>query len=357
MLVCPADGLTLGSISGGCLEADVVDQANAVLVTGEPLILTYDTTSESDILWGFGLGCNGVVKVLIERLEPGDPFAPLNFVADCVRRRASGVLARVIHVEKFPAVPLGASLMLRDGQPVVHNMAHEPLARLVAQDASEVLRDQCSKHRNYPLAEGACGVFLELIRPPLPLLIFGAGHDAVPLTRFARELGWHVTVVDHRPAFATAERFPKADVVIVARPSDVSEDLIDDKTATVVMTHHYLHDLALLRMLFRSPARYIGLVGPRQRRERLLADLRRDGSDLSVDQLQRLHAPVGLDLGAESPEEVALAIAAEVKAVLGCRSGGLLRERAGAIHDQASATAFATESSVTPHRLRSAADG
>jgi xanthine dehydrogenase accessory factor len=164
-------------------------------------------------------------------------------------------------------------------------------------------------------------------------LVCGAGHDVIPLVRLAHELGWWVMVADSRPAYATRERFPDADEVVLADDAEVPRKVrIDRHTFVVVMTHNFLHDRTLLRGLLTTPARYIGLLGPRARTDRLLADLARDGAPVGDGQHGRLFAPVGVDLGAESPEEIALSILAEILALHNGRRAASLRERGGPIH-------------------------
>ena len=176
-------------------------------------------------------------------------------------------------------------------------------------------------------------VFHQTVHPPTALLVFGAGDDAQPLVRFAKGLGWHVCVVNPRPAFATPARFPEADGTMVARAEEAVDRINPEAdSVAVVMTHHYRHDVPLLRTLLPRPLAYLGLLGPRKRAERILADVEAAGIAISPEMRARLHAPVGLDLGADSPEEVALAILAEVKAVLAGRDARPLRERTLPIH-------------------------
>ena len=165
------------------------------------------------------------------------------------------------------------------------------------------------------------------------LVIFGAGPDVPPLVRLAKDLGWQVTVADPRPAGATPGRFPEADGVLALRPEEVPADLaLDADTLVVVMTHRYRHDVPLLRALLPLPLAYLGLLGPRQRAEKILSDLVAEGFEVTPEMRARLHAPVGLDLGAEGPEEVALAILAEMTAVRAGRDGRPLRDREKPIH-------------------------
>jgi xanthine/CO dehydrogenase XdhC/CoxF family maturation factor len=177
-------------------------------------------------------------------------------------------------------------------------------------------------------------MFMEVVAPPASLVIFGAGDDALPLTRLARELGWLVTIADPRAAFATAERFPLADTLVVA-PADslVARVNPGDDALAVVMTHHYVHDVPILRDLLGRPLAYLGLLGPRKRAEKILGDLGAAGVNIAPGQRANLHAPVGLDLGADSPEQVALSIVAEIQATLSGRNARPLRERTRPIHE------------------------
>lgn len=292
LLVRP-DFVRIGSISGGCLEEDVIARAAGVFATGEPDGVIYDTTSENDVVWGVGLGCHGVVRVLLEKLSPQPPWA-VALAANFKQRRTTALA-------------------------ITHGGEHRTLwgTRLAA--------------------PGDCpdrdALFLEMVPPPHALVIFGAGDDAQPLARLAKELGWQVTVADPRAAFATRERFQDVNTLLVA-PADtlVSRANPGPDALAVVMTHHYVHDVPILRDLLPRPLAYLGLLGPRKRAERIMDDLAAAGLDLTAAQRARLHAPVGLDLGADSPEQVALSIVAEIHATLSGRNAKPLRERAGPIH-------------------------
>jgi len=295
-LLITADGARTGSISGGCLEEDVAEHAQAVLAGGKTSVIVYDTTTENDRAWGVGLGCHGVVRVLVEKLPPAPAWAAA--LRENIRRRTSTDLAVVWEADD-PAL-LGTRL-----------------------------------ERDIPARPGSrVQIFHETVQPPVPLVIGGAGDDARPLVRLAKELGWHVTVADPRPALATAERFPGADAVVVARPEEIAARVpLDARTMAVVMTHHYRHDVPLLRTLLPLPLAYLGLLGPKKRSEKILADLAAEGCAITPAQRARLHAPVGLDLGGDTPEAVALAILGEMQAVLSGRDARPLRERVRPIHE------------------------
>jgi xanthine dehydrogenase accessory factor len=177
---------------------------------------------------------------------------------------------------------------------------------------------------------------VEVLDPPLRLLVCGAGHDAIPLVRAASVLGWNVTVADDRPAFLTRERFPEATgFVELDDPSKAADAAaVDERTFVLVMSHHFLRDKEYVRSMLGSTAAYVGMLGPGARTERLLAELREEGVDVRDPDRQRIHGPAGLDLGGEGPEEIAQAIIAEIVAVKRGRSGGFLRDRPGPIHDR-----------------------
>jgi len=196
--------------------------------------------------------------------------------------------------------------------------------------------------------EGNLEVFIEAVEPPLRLVIFGAGADAVPVVEIAQRLGWLVTVVDTQARSRSLERFAGADAVVLCRPEDLAARVpLDGSTAAVVMTHNYAHDLEVLNMLLSKPPRYVGCLGPRHRTERLLSQLRETPGVVQTSWHGRLHAPVGIDVGAETPSEIALSIAAEILAVMRGRTGASLHSRTGAIHGDAPAIPSDDVSRVT----------
>ncbi len=334
MLLLP-DGRTIGTVSGGCLEDDVKLRAWQLTAQGEPVVLRYDSTSDVDIVWGLGLGCKSVVDLLIERLDPDRGAKPLDFLRRCLDTRQPGVLARVVAVEGHTGADVGAFLTLDETGSGARNFAGPELAGLVRQAAATALGERRSLYATCQLAAGRAEVFLEVVQPPLALLVCGAGHDAIPLVRLAKELGWHVTVVDPRAAYATRERFPLADDILVAAPEDLTGRLVPSALeAAVIMSHNYHNDLRFLRALLPAPLRYLGVLGPKSRTESLLRDLTAGGFTPTARQTERLYGPVGLDIGADTPEEIALAVAAEIRTILAGRSGLPLRRSDRPIHDR-----------------------
>lgn len=319
-------GNTRGTVSGGCLEADLLERANRIWRTGAPEVLVYDTSINDASLFGLNLGCRGVVRILLEPAEP----KLFEFFRHALGSRDSSVIATLIqpNIEGGETLRAGARLLV-DERGVVSSSFSTDITAALAADCFAASDEMSSRHRTYPFGE----FFIECILPSVPLIVFGGGHDAAPLVRFAKELGWHVTLVDHRPVTSTRAQFSPADEIIIARPESAALRVpIDSRTVAVVMTHNYSHDLQLLEFLLRSSASYVGVLGPRARTDELLQDLANNGVAPESQALEKLYAPVGIDIGADTPEEIALSIIAEIRAVLAGRSGGLLRDQEGSIH-------------------------
>ena len=326
-------GRMIGTISAGCLENDVFEHTQQRMLDGKPIVVTYDNTASEDILWGFGLGCNGMVQVLIERLETESTLNAIAFTQECFRKKHLGIIATVFAFEGGVDVKLGSRLLLYPNGKILTDIKDPNLIQSLSADTQAAFANQKSSVNNYQLPLGSAEVFIEVIHPPTSLVIFGAGYDAVPVAQFAQALGWQVSVVDCRANEATRSRFPMACDVILSRREIVKKQVfIDAYTVAVVMTHNYLDDLEILKMLLPSPARYIGVLGPKARTERLIEDLRLQGIVYTIEQLKRLYGPIGIDIGADTPEGIAIAIIAEIQAVLTNRSGNFLRNRNQPIH-------------------------
>ena len=338
MLVCEG-GESTGTISAGCLEADVIEHAKSVIWGGAAKLVEYDTASTSDeMAWGLGLGCNGVVRVLVE------PLGPASFYVEALRRSYDGragaapiTVATVYQHTTSDSIPaasrvrIGARLFIDEGSETGRDNMSSEVAALVGGD----VRAGAAGVRVYEVVSGSVKVFLETLSPPVPLIVFGAGHDALPVVELARGLGWQTEVVDPQARPASLSRFAAADRVTLARPEEVGSRVsITPRTLALLMSHNYSHDLELLKFLLASPASYIGIMGPRKRTERMLSELAADDEafQLGEEDGQRIYSPAGLDIGANAPAEIALSIIAEMRAVLDGRRGGMLRERRGSIH-------------------------
>ncbi|MDQ3747552.1 MAG: XdhC family protein [Acidobacteriota bacterium] len=327
------NGYSIGTVSGGCLEADVLERAKRVIQTNEPAIVTYDTTADENSLFGLGMGCRGIVRVLLEAVtKESIIFKSFDFA---IENREREVIATLIAGENN--VNIGGRVFYdRLNQFDFVNLPNsfENLLKLKADCFKIFDGGRKSTVETYETDNGAAEFFIERIEPPLNLLLFGAGFDALPVVRFAKELGWRTIVIDHRAAFANRDRFPEADEIIVNRAENLPEKLFKDKnSAAIVMTHNYDRDREILHQLLNSFCHYIGALGPKKRTENLIQELRDEGRKLNENALNQIHSPIGLDIGAETPEEIALAITAEIKTTLANRSGGFLRERNKPIHN------------------------
>lgn len=349
-MLMTAAGHSTGMISGGCLENDVQERAQRVMATDEARLVTYDSTSPDDIVFGLGLGCNGIVQVLIEPLHTDDEDNLLAFLSACLSQRKTVRLATVFHAEgTATAIAPGKRLLQWPDGHVTSNCNDPTLTAALAEALTEGFEAYSGRQTNkqwggevraavkqIPLESGSVEVLLETITPPVSLLIFGAGDDVIPVTQFAKLLGWHVTVIDGRPAYALPERFPAADAVLCLRPEALADcsPLLNPDALVIVMTHNYLQDKELLRSLLPVDFRYLGVLGPKARTRRLLDELACKGVTFSE---ARLYGPAGLDIGAETPEEIALSLLAEMRAVLSNCGGSSLRQRTSGIHDASEA--------------------
>jgi xanthine/CO dehydrogenase XdhC/CoxF family maturation factor len=333
-LLVPEEGAPIGNISGGCMENDVADVARIVMHEGHARVVSFDLTADDDAVWGWGLGCNGAMELFV---EPADKAAEVAGALRMALEQERPICMVTVLDAEVPGVEQGNRLLVTPegerrgtlGSPAVDEAAAEAARELLAAERSEV--------RELP---GGVRAFVEVLEPPLRLVICGAGHDAVPLVAAAAAMGWSPIVVDDRPAFLTPERFPEAaGFVALERPDQVAERApLDARTFVVVMTHNFLRDKDYLRELLRSPVRAISMLGPRARTQRLLHELREEGVAISPEDEERLRAPAGLDLGAEGPEEIAAAIVAEIVAIKRGRGGGFLRDRPGPIHERPART-------------------
>lgn len=319
-MLIAADGAYAGLLSGGCLEGDLVERARAVIADGRTRLSSYDMRGPDDLLWGLGLGCEGAMQIALSRVSVAEHWQPLAWLAERIERHEAGVYA--LH---FPATDANAA----DRAPSPPQFwrrgdISQSSAVAIERAAAEVL-DGGRPRILRDVGEQQHALLAAVPLPPR-VLILGGGPDAVPVTELGAQVGWQVSVTDHRPANARAERFPHAHRVHRLDADEVARQLdLNGYDALVIMSHHLPSDASYLRAAARSSVAYVGLLGPKPRREKLLADLGADAPAL----VARLRAPIGLDLGATTPETIALAIVAEIQAALSGRAAHSLSERSG----------------------------
>jgi len=321
MLITQQGELT-GLLGGGCFERDLVEQARSVFETGTAKTAFYDMRSPDDVIWGLGLGCNGAVRVLLQLLKAEDHFSPLNIIADAAEANVSGVLVTV-YESGHADFPSGHSLFLPASSDELLSAAPYPFTTA----ALQTVLQQKPRLEAHVIGDQEVMAFYDPLQPPLRLLVLGAGTDAMPLVQCAKALGWRVTIVDHRPAHIKKERFPQADQLLQIMPEDIGDNLeLDQFSALVLMTHNVEYDGRYLKAIVNSPIPFIGLLGPAHRKDRLLQNLGSEAEQITG----RVFGPVGLDIGAETSEEIALSIMAGIHAELSGRSGRQLSTKSTA---------------------------
>ena len=333
-LLLTSGGKRSGAVSGGCLEADLVKKAWWLTEDGKAALRRYDTSSDGEIAQEFGLGCSGVIHVLLERLED-DAISPLQAVAPLKEVRRPAALATAISVAGDGPLELGVRWLLLPDGTVKANLDDPQLRGFLAVEAARAVNQAAPRVSTWQSSGQAAEFFIEPLLPGLRLIVAGAGDDAIPVARLARFMGYEVVVLDGRSHLARLDRFPDAGQVLVSTELDPLAGIaVDEWTAAVLMSHSYDQDLRALRRLAPEPLLYLGMLGPRLRTERLLGD----AGILQKDVSGNLHSPIGLDIGADGPEQIALAVMAEIQAVLNRRSGGRLREKAGPLHPRTGAS-------------------
>lgn len=331
-LLVPETARMVGNISGGCLESEVEQVAREVMRGGGPRIVTFDLTADDEAVWGWGLGCNGVIDVFV---EPAENTSAVAAALRSALEEDRPIACVTVLESSAPDIAPGSRLLVHPDGRREGSVGSLDDELSLADEAGRALKDGHSRVVNTSSRGGELKAFVEVLEPPPRVLVCGAGHDAIPLVRHAASLGWRVTVADDREPFLTFERFPGATGFVHTEPDRVAENAgIDRRTHAVVMSHNFLRDLGYLRSLLGTEVAYIGMLGPRARLDRLLANLDGEGVFPSEEDLAKIHGPAGLDVGAEGPGEIASAIVAEILAVRGRREGGFLRDRKGAIHER-----------------------
>ncbi len=326
-------GDTFGIVSGGCLEADVLERAKKVLATDRAEVFTYDTTDDENSVFSMNMGCRGVVRILLESVVRDSQI--IDKLRSSLSERSRQTIATLISTT--PAIDgwVGRRTFLDKTQSIATGDLPPLLAAL-----QPVLEQFSSSDLAYDFASIATADYsfefaLENIEPPVAILLFGAGADAIPLARIALDLGWQLDVYDHRPAFLSERRFPTArNLVLQNQDEPLAPIRFDKHTAAVIMSHNYSRDRLNLPSLLISDVFYIGALGPKRRTEQLLDEIATGGETFTPEQLARLFAPAGLDIGADTPEGIALSIIGEIQGVYKQRNGGYLRLRQGSIYDR-----------------------
>lgn len=324
------DGKWVGSISGGCLEGDALRKARKVMADKTAITVTYDTREENNHALGIGLGCNGVIDVLIEPVEPDDENNFINLLIKEIHTIQPLALATVFND------CTADKLLISENADILKSFIYSTsLNDVVMKDLREVFQTKKSETKKYQINQKEVDVFIEFIQPVISLIIFGGGFDARPLSQLAKSLGWDVQVTDECVAHIAPLFFPEADKLSLCNREFISRDFtITPYTACVLMSHNYEYDRDVLKKLIKTNASYIGILGPSKRFEKMKDDFLKEGISLTKEDTHRIHSPIGLDIGAETPDEIAISILAEIQSKFANRSGGFLKYRSGPIHQR-----------------------
>jgi xanthine/CO dehydrogenase XdhC/CoxF family maturation factor len=325
------DGHLTGAISGGCLEGDALRKALLVMSEKRSRLVTYDTMDDDDAKFGVGLGCNGIIQVLIEPIDEESPNNPIKFLKAVNEKRQQSVLVTLFSLQDKKDPQYGTCLLMKEDKTIIDTTP--VLKDVLIHDAEEVMINQVSSFKNYISNDHDLTAFLEIIKPPVSVIIIGAGNDVIPFVDMTDILGWETTVIDGRANYAKKERFANACQVLVSKPEQVLDQIeIDERTIFLLMTHNYNYDKAMLKQLLQKNVTYIGMLGPKKKRERILSEFKEEGLIFTEQQLSVLHSPVGLDIGAETSEEIAVSILAEIKALFAGKDVQSLRTIKEVIH-------------------------
>lgn len=332
MLVTESGQLT-GAISGGCLEGDALRKALLAIHESRNKLVMYDTNNEDDARFGVQLGCNGIIHILFEPVNPGAGHNPVTLLKKAATERRYSVIVTLFSLLNKHNQP-GTSCLLNDREFITNDSLGMDLPLNLQNDAEMALSTRTSLVRDY--SPDLIG-FSEVVEPKISLVVLGAGNDAIPLTQMADILGWSTTIVDGRQTHANRQRFPNVHRICVAKAEAALNGIvIDNRTALVLMTHNYNYDREVLKQLATESCAYIGVLGPKKKFLRMIDDLAVEGFKLPQNVRENIYSPVGLDIGAETAEEIALSVASEIKAVFSFREPQFLRDKLESIHARSS---------------------
>ncbi|RQG91100.1 XdhC/CoxI family protein [Natrarchaeobius halalkaliphilus] len=344
----------VGSITAGCLEDDILRAAESVRGTGQPELVTYDLMDDDDDVWGLGVGCNGIIEVLLEPLTPSYRSATDAFTEG---RDVAVLTVLSVHGEDVDASDTDSPLAYGDrayyhpGEDRLSTPSDDDGASgdggetteadwpidVLSEPASELAGRGRANVIDLEVDGTRLEVFVDGIAAPAELVVFGSGHDVGPVTELASKNDFRVTVVGFRGAVDLAERFPDADRTVTTSPGTIEDDLemgLDDRTYAVVMTHNFVDDRLAVETLLDAGVPYVGLMGPHERFEEMIEEFDAEERTITDDDRSSLYTPIGLDLGGGSPYQIAHSIVAEVLAVHNDRDPRHLRAREGHIHDR-----------------------
>ena len=326
-------GNITGAISGGCLEGDALTKALHALNQGKNKLVTYDTSDENDAIIGAQLGCNGIIQVLFEPLDYQDALNPCELLKEVVSNKKSVCILVQFNLDRTKN-QIGTLLTVDENWDYKGKLEDEVNIKSYIAFSKECFATSKSASKIITTQFAEQNVFIQYYLAPVKLVIVGAGNDAQILAQQAAMLGWDVVVTDGRPTHANGERFLSSCQIIVSKPEETLQNInIDDRTCFALMSHNYQYDLAVLKLLLKQDlVPYIGILGPLKKYLRMQDDLLQEGLSIEENLKNKIHAPIGLEIGAETPAEIGLAILAEIQSVLTKTAANPLKKKATPIH-------------------------
>ncbi len=329
------DGVLTGAISGGCLEGDALRKALLAISQQKNKLVTYDTTDDNDNKLGVQLGCNGIVHILFEPIDTNNDNHPIALLKQIVSTRCDMVLFTLFSLESKRNDHIGTCVLFQNEEVLYSAKENQICAISFEKLAYLVLETRTSFFCNFSIENNIITVFTELIEPAIHLVIVGAGNDTMSLCEMAGILGWQITIADGRAGHATKERFPKANKILLCKADELLQYItLDARTAFVLMTHNYNYDLNLLACLLdKNKGTYIGVLGPKKKLYKMYEEIQHH-TPISDLKKETIYGPLGLEIGAETSEEIALSVLAEIKAVMASKKGAFLRDKTEPIHNR-----------------------
>lgn len=327
------DGSLTGAISGGCLEGDAMRKALLVINEQVPTLVTYDTMDDDDAIIGVGLGCNGIIKILIEPIDDNSENNPIHILQSISQSTSNTLIATYFSLKLKKQPQSGTKFMVNEQEKQGSDIENIIQNELIKAEIDTVFKQGKSSWLELLQKGEELTIFLELIPPTISLVVIGAGNDVMPLLEMADILGWDTTVIDGRSNYAKQERFAKTCEVIVAKPEEILQQVqITPFTFFALMTHNYNYDKAILHLLSKNNANYIAMLGPKSKLNRMITEYIDENRPLTANQIDNIYSPAGLDIGAETSEEIALSIVAEIKAFVSHKNGAHLKSKKSGIH-------------------------
>ena len=324
------NGTWKGGISGGCLEKDVLKNAKLVMLESKARIIRYNTNEDSPDNIGIGLGCNGIIDILISPITAQPERNPLEVLKTCTENRHSNLLITVIKNNSSIKWKAGEMFRIEDIQSFIQKSGS--FRKKFEDDIKDVLAKGRTRIIDYQLPNaGSFSLLLEFLQPNVHLIIIGNNYDIYPITDLAKVLGWEISLVAN-PVKLDKSIF-KTVKILPSQNGQAPKIETDKYTAVILMSHDYGTDLRNLKFFLHSEAGYIGILGPKKRGNKLFNDLKKENISATDEQFNRIFTPTGLDIGANTPEDIALSILSEIRAFFARREGGYLRNRLGTIHE------------------------